>query len=262
MSYFCTMPTTQDSIQVKTVIPYPKNAKTKEYDTTPVVTHRETLEAIPLYTPSKDNVLVTSASIIFGLVLLMILYTKSSRGKVRIFYQYLNLEKYEEGQAFAELFSILQHSLTFLVFSSLIYYFLITHSSYSGWEAFAYSAIALTFFITIRITLLAITGYFINNSKIVIRHHRIIRFFSKLFGFITFPLVLICLYYPQEAYNIIFISISSVITIKLLFQLFFVYKLLRSRKFLVIHSFLYLCTLELLPIVYTVITVFFLMNNN
>lgn len=256
------MPTVQDSIQIKTVIPYPKKVKQAEYDTATVVTHRETLEAMPLHTPSYDFVLLSSSYIIFALLLLMILYAKNSKGRVRVFSQYFSLGKYEEGQAFAELFSILQHSLTFLVFSSLIYYFLIIHSSYSGWEAFAYSAIALTFFITTRVTLLAITGYFINNSKIVIRHHRIVRFFSKLFGFITFPLVFVCLFYPKEAYKIIFISLVSLVTVKLIFQLFFIYRLLRSRKFSLMHSFLYLCTLELLPIVYAVIIVFFLMNNN
>ncbi|WP_116495454.1 DUF4271 domain-containing protein [Balneicella halophila] len=256
------MPIERDSIEIKTVIPYPSSKGAEDKEVTKISAPRKTLEEIPLFVQKYDNVILTSVCISVVLLFLMLIYTRNSKEKSSLTTKYLDMGKHKDSQVFLEGFSLLQHLLNYFVYATLIYYIVVSNSSYSGWEVFGILSLTLFSFIGLRTILIGLTGYFVNNTRIVIGHHGIARFFNKLLSMLFFPLIIVILFYPKEAYTLVFYTSLVLLLIKVILQLYFVYKLLKSIKFSKIHSFLYLCTLELLPFVYVAVLIDFLMNNH
>lgn len=259
MYYFCTMPTTQDSI--KTVIAYPKNKATTHDEIPLVTTERKAMQGTPLYKPSYDAVLL--GAFVLSTVLLFVIYVQIKKQVKNndFFSGYFALNKTENAYIYFKPLSVLQYILSLLTLSSLGYYFLNIHTDYSTQEKLLYVLTGIFLFLIIRTFLVFLTGYFISNIRLAISHLRIVYFFDKLTGIFLLPLVCIALFLPGKGYEIVLFATICIIIIKIIGLLIFVYKRLSAIKFSVFHSFLYLCTLEVLPILYIVIFVALLTNK-
>lgn len=255
------MPEKQDSIQLKTVIAYPQQKEEKQAPLVAVASQRHTKEALPLYTPSYDFIL-EGTTIFSALLLLMIhLYAKNQNSKFSFLSKYFSPPKREDGQINLQGISLFQHLLSYTVVIALGYYFLISNSSFVSWQAWRHVAIGLLGFIVARTFLILLTGYFTGNRSLSASHHGIVRFLNKLLGLLLLPFVWVALLLPHKGYHTIVYSVMVLLIIKIIIQLIFVYKLLRARNFSVFHSFLYLCTLEVLPIVYIIVVIVRFLTN-
>lgn len=255
------MPTQQDSAKVTTVIPYPRKQTLADSATAIVKTQRTSLPAQPLHTPSYDSILLGATIFAALLLLVMHLYVKKQNTKTSFLADYFNIRKREEGQVYLRGLSILQHLLSLFVFTSLIYYLLTQNTTFNNEQALLHVIVGLVGFVMVRMLLILLTSYFINNREVAAGHLGIIRFLNKLFGLILAPFLVFALLLPEKAYPIILFTMILVLSAKIMAQLVFVYKLLSTRKFSIFHSFLYLCTLEVLPVIYVVLLVGFLMST-
>lgn len=255
------MPILRDSIDIKTVVPYPKKEKAADTSFVAVTEQRKALEANPLHTPSYDIFLLSSLIASAVLLFFIHIYVKNENDSQSVLSNYFKIGKREEGQLHLKASSVLQHLLSFFTFSSICYYLITKQTSLSGWEAMLCATVGIGVFIFSRIALIMFSGYLVGKHKIGASHLGIVRFLNKLLGLFLIPSLAIALLIPQKAYTFIIFYIIVLLLSKVIAQLIFVYKLLMSQKFSAFHSFLYLCTLEVLPIIYTILIVGFLMNK-
>ncbi len=244
----------KDSTEVKTVIAYPQKDKIVTTKTV-TVAERNSFEGKMLYSPSYESVLLSATILSVGLLFSAYLYYK--RQKEIVLWDYFNFRQTEKKYIHLNFLIVVLDLLGLVVVSSLGYYFLSAHSSYSGWGAFAWIVVACLLLLLLRVFLIFITGYLVKNRELATRHLQVYYFSSKLLTLGLLPALLLALLIPEEGYWIILLITLLVFVFRAIVLFIFVSRFLKLAGFSVFHSFLYLCTLELLPFLYAVIFIKF-----
>ncbi len=255
------MPKEQDSIQIQTVIAYPKKKLQKNNVVSVIAHERKGLEGRDLPPSSNDMIFIGAVSLASLLLFTCYLQIKKIPTKPQ-FLSYFFQSPEQESIHDTPVVNVLQHLLAFVVSFSLSYFFIKDFFHLPNWQIGLYTAGILIGYIAIRSVLIFLTGYFVQDFTLSKNHHRTIRSFNKQMGLLLFPILFVSLFLTSKTYPIILGTALLIFILKILAQTFFVYKLLRVRKFSFSHSFLYLCTLEILPPVYMALLAGYLMNNN
>lgn len=250
----------QDSIEVQIVIAYPKKEQQKQ-QITPEIGTRPLLKEKELYRPTYDIPLLCAT--ITVVYLFFLIYTKVKRLPIKtsffaIFFQISN----KEENTVSPLIAVLQHFVSFLLVTTLGYFLLkdfVPLSPFLQWIALAG---CFSLYLILHCFLIFLTGYTVEKLSVSVSHYKMLRLLSKQFAIVVAPLLVIALFFPQKGFNIVFYGFLLGLILKLIVQLFLGYRVLRASKFSIFHSFLYLCTLEILPIVYIVMIIRHLIENN
>lgn len=255
------MPTLQDSIAQNTVIAYPKKEAIIHETTYSPTSERIRMEAKPLHTPTYDGVLLSATLLSALLLFSMLIYIKKHRSKVSFLSNYFSFKQPANGQIQLQPLSIFQHLLSFTTLIAIGYYLLKRSAMTTNWRILLYTGIGVLLFVLIRILLILITSYFTQKKEVANGHFSIIRLLNKLLGLLFVPLLVVALLLPEKSQLLIILFSTVLFLSKVITQLIFVYKLLRARKFSIFHSFLYLCALEVLPLIYAAMLAGFLINE-
>ncbi len=250
------MPIVKDSTEVKTVIPYCKKDKIVAVHITETIVERKALEGKILYSPSYEPILLSAT--VLSLVLLFWTYLYYKRHREILLFDYFKFRQTEKKHIHVNPLGIILDLLGLVVVCSLGYYFLSVHSSYSGWEVFIWILGGSLFLFLLRIFLIFLTGYLTGNKKLATKHFRLHYFSTKLIAIVLLPILLVALLIPDKGYLIVFWTVLFVFAFRTIAFLFFISRFLRFAGFSIFHSFLYLCTLELLPFLYIAMFIEFL----
>ncbi len=243
----------KDSTEVKTVIPYPKKDKIV---TTTTVTERNALEGKTLYSPSYESVLLSATILSIGLLFSAYLYYK--RQKETVLLDYFNFRQTEKKHIHISFFSIILDLLGVVVISALGYYFLTFHTSYDGWGAFIGVMLgALSLFLSC-VLFIFITDYLVGDKGLAIKHFQLYYFSVKMTALALLPFLLLTLFFPEKGYWIVLWAVLLIFIFRGIILFILIHRFLRLSGFSIFHSFLYLCTLELLPVLYAAILIEFL----
>ncbi len=252
------MPQEQDSIQIQTVIAYPKKEDSLLVTT---ASERKSFVGRELHKPHYD--LVLSGGTLLASLLLFICYLQIKKFPVKtklLPYFFQSAER--EEVLYSPIINIFQHCFALAVSISLCYFLVKDFFNLPKWQIFLYTTGCFLCYISTKSLLVFFTGYSIDKFSIAKNHHRIIRSVSKQMGLLLFPFLFLAFFFPSETYLIILVGCFLLYISKILIQLFFVSKLLNAHKFSSFHSFLYLCTLEILPFIYLVLGAAYLVSNN
>lgn len=244
----------RDSEPVKTIIPYALSVKkqTSEKDSlAKIIPSRPELSARSRASFELDMTL--SFVFVFSVLLLLLLkrYIRS-----RDFYQnYIKRDIKKMGFLQVNRAMILHYLLSFAMISSFLYELFFVFGKDKGILPFLHASIIFSLFLVTKILLVLFTAYFFEKKKAGLIYLEANLLSYKLLGLILIPVIFTFVIFP----NIIPISIVPmgivVYSIVFIVQIFFGLKILLLYNFSKFHTFLYLCTLEIAPLLYFFIIV-------
>ncbi len=245
----------QDSIEA--VIAYPKTFQQKKQSFEALSMQREGLQARELYRASYDVPLLLGVALSF--LLLFFVYLIRRQSLIAIL---LLMVKKSKTRLSPLLYFLLSLSGFFSVVT--LFYFLVKKyvSFLIDWQLWGLLAICLLAYFSICSFLIVCTSYTIDKKALATAHYSITLRLFVIMGLLVFPLLLLALWGNQLVYSGLFYALLGVLVIRKILQLYFVSRILGQAKFSIFHSFLYLCTLEILPLVYIIMIVRFLIENN
>lgn len=157
-----------------------------------------------------------------------------------------------EGGIFNELMAVMLFVNFLLGLSIFIYRIYMTYSGVieQGWHSFLIFAvifIGTSLFFLLKMLMVSVSGFIFNCKREALDYRINIFIFGQITGIVILPLVLLAAFMPYK-----FIVVTGIVIISLLF----IYSLFRamsytiySTKISAYYLFLYLCTLEFLPLV-------------
>lgn len=248
------MPLGKDSIRAKSmVIAYPMKPIQQDSVVVHSLVENYGLEGRDLYKPNYDGALLWIA--IWGGILLLIMQfiTQRSNNERNILQCFFSLKKpYKMEFEFNEM-NLLQHLFSFLSVGSIVYYFISKNFSFPFWSTLVCSYLLVAGFLLLRLLFILIIGFIMNGKEVKIKHIGLIFAINKPFGLFSYILLLVVLLIESFDYNAVILSFSVLFGIKVFSHFIGGYGMLREYKFSIFHSLLYLCTLEILPVLYLLI---------
>lgn len=238
----------KDTIQ--TIIPYPKqNSSSQEFTS---VNNQRGLEAIPLNKIQYDYILFGISS--FSILLLLTI-NHFLRKQDRSFFQNYFLLSYQKSNTEVDIINLLQYIFSSIVIVGIFYYFLrnIFFDTFPTTTLIIYGLVVFLAYLFLKSIFFFAAKILVNNKQIIKEQLHNTIFFNKMGALFLFGILLAAFLLQKDASTTLaYISIVIVI-IKVNMQLVANYKILRAHKFSIFHSILYLCTLEVLPIIYFII---------
>ncbi|MBN2481363.1 MAG: DUF4271 domain-containing protein [Bacteroidales bacterium] len=137
--------------------------------------------------------------------------------------------------------------LTIFIYE-LIVHFNIPKINITGVYLFGMILGILTAYMLVRIALLHLTGFIFNNRSVFTEyiHHTFI--FNKGLGIALFPLILAAFYIPPELTKYVLVAGLAIYLAAFAFKVIRSYKIIKQKDILLYYLILYLCTLEILPL--------------
>lgn len=238
----------KDTIQ--SVIPYPKQSALPQTFTE--VGSPRGLEAVPLNKMLYDNILLSIGGL--GIFLLLTINHFLKRQYSSFYQSYFSFTG-KTGSKEVNIVNLLQYIFSSIVVIGIFYYFLkaILESKLSSFVLFAYSIAIFLSYIALKSIFLFLARILVNNKILIAEQLHSTLFFNRMATLFLFGVLLMTLL-SQRNITVILAYVSvSIVVIKINMQVVANYKILRAHKFSIFHSILYLCTLEVLPIVYFII---------
>ena len=101
----------------------------------------------------------------------------------------------------------------------------------------------------VRIALLQITGFIFDNRSVFAEyiHHTFI--FNKGLGIVLFPLIVMVFYIPSGLVKYLLVAGLIVYLVVFFLKVIRAYKIIIRKDILLFYMILYLCTLEILPLI-------------
>jgi hypothetical protein len=108
--------------------------------------------------------------------------------------------------------------------------------------------VALLSLFSIRYVLNSVLGFFINKKQLMKEYLHTVFMLYKFYGIILFPIVILIAYVQANAQTELMMFSFALLLITYLLRLFFGLHLLYKKGFLLFYTILYLCTIEILPL--------------
>lgn len=238
----------KDTIQ--TIIPYPKQSALPQGFTE--VGSPRGLEATPLNKVLHDSVLVSIGG--FGIFLLLIINHFLKRQYSSFYQSYFSFTD-NTGSKEVNIISLLQYAFSSIVVIGIFYYFLksLLELKLSSFTLFAYGTVIFLSYIALKSIFLLFARILVNNKALIKEQLHSTLYFNKMATLFLFGVLLMTLLSQRNIATILAYVSVSIVVIKINMQVVANYKILKAHKFSIFHSILYLCTLEVLPIVYFII---------
>lgn len=246
----------QDSLSVEKVIPYaPIFAKKSEEKTNTsdksYSINRPMQEGRVRKIINYDLVL----SSVFILSVFLLLVIRKTVG-LQSFYQDYFKKDIKKMGVFQMIGNIIPlYIFSFLVISGFFYLLVGAEREMSGFLAFFYVSIGFLAFLLVKVSLILFTGYFFENEKAGLIYLEANLSSYKLVSLLLVPVIFISLVFPH-ATQLFVISLGIIMLgLMVLVQIFYGMKILLLYNFSKFHTILYLCTLEIVPLLYTIIVI-------
>lgn len=250
------MPKQKDSLILKKVVPYAFQKEEQKQQEGKNLRNAEMLvvkgqEGRERFVISYDTVLTT----IFFVTVMLLLFFKDTFHLKKTHENYFNIDVKKMGFFQVRRMTVVHYFLAFLVVSSFFYLMSQLYFGVSGFVSFGYICLFFLFFLFGKILMIVVAGYFFENSKAGLIYLEANLSSYKLAGVSLLPLLFFTIIFPGTL-NSVVASLGIIILMLAFFiQIIFSVKILLLYKFSWFHTILYLCTLEIVPLVYTTIAI-------
>ncbi|MBN1598446.1 MAG: DUF4271 domain-containing protein [Bacteroidales bacterium] len=139
--------------------------------------------------------------------------------------------------------------IVFSLFILLILKYFAVSITKSSWTDYLIINVAVFVVLITRIVFLYILGYIFESIKVVSEYLHNTFLINKNLGLILLPLLFITIYTSSNISKIALIIALVVVILATVFKIIRGFQIIVKNGFLLFYSFLYLCTLELLPLV-------------
>ncbi|MBN2348248.1 MAG: DUF4271 domain-containing protein [Bacteroidales bacterium] len=210
---------------------------------------------------NTNNPKVKSADWPLGLIILCILIIiwigKISKGFIRSImnsiasYQFtfrLFKEKNIIQKQLSAILNVIYVITISVFFYLLLEYYQLKIFDFSGLSAYLIIFLAVAFFLLARYTVLKITGFLFNKIELFNEYLHTIFLLNKNIGIFLLPVIIALIYVPFSLKNYVIIIGIILIFFGIILRIFRGFQIILKKDVLIFYLILYLCTLEILPL--------------
>lgn len=200
----------------------------------------------------KEFLFYTSVGIVFLLALIIVVYPKYFQDVFKIFFQTTFRQKQTREQLLQYNFASVLMNLLFVICASILISLIITKSNWVSinfWQLFLYSCLLLVFIYLVKFLFLNFSGWLFNIQSATETYSFIVFLINKVLGVVFVPMLLLIAFAATPIANTITLILPIIV------GLFFLYRYVVSMgtirgtlKVNALHFFLYLCAVEVLPL--------------